>query len=64
MALMLTLSISAYAGEMQFPLTSPPPSPSAAQEVQTDQDNGLPDEKPDGLTEAILSVLESVLALL
>jgi len=52
-ALVLFLSVSAYAGEMQCGV-APPPPPSAA----------VQDGTPSGITEAVLNVLGSVLALL
>jgi hypothetical protein len=49
---------------MQNDVTNtPPPPPSAPQEVQEAGDNA-PDEGPEGLTGAVLNLLQSVLALL
>jgi len=64
-ALILLLAFSAQAGYMQNDLTAapPPPPPSAPQGTQLADDNA-PDEEPEGLTETVLSLLESVLALL
>lgn len=65
-ALLLALTCSAYAGEMQNGVTGtpppPPPSNGITQEEQT-AEGYMPNGEPDGLTEAVLSVIESVLAL-
>lgn len=54
--LALALSASAYAGDMQFPVTAPPPQQSATNgEIQTGA--------ADSLTDAVLNLLGSVLAL-
>jgi hypothetical protein len=59
-ALMLLLACSAQAGIMQNEVTgTPPPPPSATQEGQT-----AGGWMPNDLTETLLSVLDSVLALL
>jgi hypothetical protein len=64
MALMLALLTPAYAGEMQFPRTSPtPPPPTATQGQETEGDIPTPsqDETTGG---SILDVLTALLALL
>ena len=53
--LTVLLSVSAYAGEMQCPVAPPPPPPPAA--ANEDGTQG-------GVTQAILNVLGSVLALI
>ena len=62
-ALILAFTCTVRAGEMQNGVPSPPPQPqSVIQEAQTsggDVDCG----EPDGFTEAMLSVIESALAL-
>jgi hypothetical protein len=63
--LVLLLACSAQAGYIQNDRsgTPPTPPPSAEQEEPTTDDTGEPGE-PDSFTETLLSVLESVLALL
>jgi hypothetical protein len=63
-ALILALACTIHAGDMQngAPSTPPPPQ-SATQEAQTPVGD-TPDGEPDYLTEAVLTVVESVLALL
>lgn len=61
--LVLLLACSAYAGEMQNDVAgTPPPPPSATQEEQTAL-GVMQNDEPGGLTEAVLTALESVLAL-
>jgi hypothetical protein len=55
--LVLLLICSAQAGEIQNDRTAPPPPPPAEEET------GKP-TAPDSFTETVLSVLQSVLALL
>jgi hypothetical protein len=60
--LVVLLSCSTYAGEMQNDVKRPlPPSTTAAQE--TTAGGIMQNEEPDGLTETVLSLLGSVLAL-
>ncbi|HZI20252.1 MAG TPA: hypothetical protein VEY09_16840 [Pyrinomonadaceae bacterium] len=62
--LIFLLACSASAGHMQNDVTgTPPPPPSAPQEALP-ADHNAPDEGPEGLTGAVLSLLRSVLALL
>lgn len=65
-AMALALSVSAYAGEMQFPYaptpTPTPPEMSLAQE-ELPALSEIPAGEAESLTETVLSVLESVLAL-
>ncbi len=60
-ALILALVCSAYAGEM--PNGSPEPPPAVTQEAQT-ADGDMLNGEPDSLADAVLSIVESVLALL
>jgi hypothetical protein len=64
--LVLVLACSAQAGWIQNGVTDPPPPPPpqtlVAQEPPAD--NETPNDGPESLTETVLSVLESVLALL
>ena len=65
-ALLLALTCSAYAGEMQNGVTgTPPPTPPPNGITQEEQlaEGVMPNGEPDGLTEAVLTVIESVLAL-
>jgi hypothetical protein len=55
--LVLLLACAAYAGDIQNDRTAPPPPPPAEEET------GEP-TAPDSFTETILTVLQSVLALL
>jgi hypothetical protein len=65
-ALILALACTTHAGDMQNGVagTTPTPTPqSVTQEAQTPVGD-TPDGDPDYLTEAVLTVVESVLALL
>lgn len=64
-ALILALACTIHAGDMQngAPSMPPPPPQSAPQEAQTPVSD-TPEVEPDYLTEAVLTVVESVLALL
>jgi hypothetical protein len=63
-ALILALACTIHAGDMQNGVAgTPPPPQSATQEAQTPVGD-TPDGEPDGFTEAILTVIESVFALL
>lgn len=62
-ALLLALTCTIHAGDMQNGVTGTPPQPqSVTQEAQTSGD--ATSGEPDGFTEALLSVIESALALL
>ena len=63
--LILLLTVSARAGYIQNGVTSPPPSPPPAitQEEPT-AEGEMPNGEAGSLTETVLSVIESVLALL
>ena len=64
LALLLALTYTVHAGDMQNGVPSPPPQPqSVTQEAQTSSGDVACGE-PDGFTEALLSVIESALALL
>jgi hypothetical protein len=63
-ALLLALTCTIHAGDMQNGVPSPPPQPqSVTQEAQTSGGDVACGEL-DGFTEALLSVIESALALL
>ncbi|HEU4596639.1 MAG TPA: hypothetical protein VFS10_15990 [Pyrinomonadaceae bacterium] len=65
LVLMLALSAHIYAGEMQFPLTSPTPPPApAVQEPMTD--GVIPNDASDGhiQNDAMITFAEVVLNLL
>lgn len=64
-ALILALTCTIHAGDMQngAPSAPPPPPQSATQEAQTPVGDTAEGE-PDYLTEAVLTVVERVLALL
>ncbi|MCA1594368.1 MAG: hypothetical protein LC754_17430 [Acidobacteria bacterium] len=62
--LALVMSVSAYAGEMQFPVTgTPPPQSPPPSTQQTSTDGATPDGEPDMTTEIVLIVLSSILPL-
>ncbi len=65
-ALVLALSCPAFAGIMHTPVATPPPPPNTVQEepVTVGESETEATEATDGLTETLLSALESVLALL
>jgi hypothetical protein len=59
-ALLLALTCTIHAGDMQNGVPSPPPQPQSV----TQEGGGVACGEPDGFTEALLSVIESALALL
>ncbi|HZI19389.1 MAG TPA: hypothetical protein VEY09_12415 [Pyrinomonadaceae bacterium] len=61
--LVLLLVSSAHAGWMGNGATQPPPPPSDTQEEQA-TDSIMPNGEPNTITETVLSVIESLLALL
>jgi len=61
-ALVLALCCPVFAGEIHTPAPAPPP-PSIEQQEQT-ADGHIHNDVPASLTEVVLSVIESVLALL
>jgi hypothetical protein len=55
LALTLAVSASAYAGEMQFPVTDPPPQSATA--IQATTSSETPNGTSDSLTQIALNVL-------
>jgi len=56
LALMLAVSASAYAGDMQFPVTDPPPQSATAVQAPTASGN-MQNGAADSLTQIALNVL-------
>lgn len=63
LALLLVLTSSTYGGDMPNGSPAPAPPPDGSQE-ETMSDSMMPEGGPESLTETVLNLLESVLALL
>jgi hypothetical protein len=57
LALTLAVSASAYAGEMQFPVTDPPPQSSATATQQPTTDGNMQNDAAANLTQIALDLL-------
>jgi len=62
--LVLLLVSSAHAGWMGNGATQPPPPPPSDTQEEQAADGIMPNGEPDTITETVLSVIESLLALL
>jgi len=56
-ALMLAVSASTYAGEMQFPVTSPPPQQPANVTQEPTTEGEMQNDVADGITQIALNLL-------
>ena len=56
-ALMLAVSASTYAGEMQFPVTSPPPQQPANVTQEPTTDSNIPNDVASSMTQIALNLL-------